>query len=576
MTKKILHVNMSTGEIFTEEIPGKYHLLGGRGLTSAIIAENVPANCHPLSKENRLIFAPGLLTGTTAPCSGRLSVGAKSPLTGTIKESNVGGTASQKIAQLGYAAVVIEGLPEVGRLFALTMNVEGVKLIPADQWKGMNNYELVENVHRQYGTEVSVISIGTAGERTLSMGTVAVSDMDGHPARHAGRGGLGAVMGSKGLKAIIVDAEGAKRVEVKDPARFKAGSKKLVDALRKHPVTNESLKNFGTAIVVNIINEAGALPTRNFSEGRFEGVDRICGEIMTKNIRERKGVPSHPCHPGCVIACSNTYVDKDGKYVTSGLEYETIVMNGANLGIDDIDIIAQIDRLCDDIGLDTVETGATLGVAMEGGLKSFGDGPGAIELIREIDQGTFLGRILGNGAAVTGQVLGVVRVPVVKRQALAAYDPRSIKGIGVTYCTSTMGADHTAGYAVATNVMNVGGSVNPLSKENQVELSRNLQIATAVLDCAGLCIFIAFALLDIPSGMEGVLDMLSALGEEVTPEDFGALGMKILKIERNFNTRAGFTQKHERLPAYFMTEKLEPNKAVFDVSEEEIDTFYNF
>ena len=178
---------------------------------------------------------------------------------------------------------------------------------------------------------------------------------------------------------------------------------------------------------------------------------------------------------------------------------------------------------------------------------------------------------------MTGQVLGVSRVPVVKRQWLPAYDPRAVKGIGVTYCTSSMGADHTSGYAVATNIMNVGGSVNPLDKQNQVELSRNLQVATAVLDSAGLCIFIAFAVLDIPSGMEGVMEMLSAaLGREVSQEEFFIMGQKVLKIEKDFNTRAGFSKKDDRLPRLFTTEKLSPHGAVFDVSDEEIDGFFDF
>jgi aldehyde:ferredoxin oxidoreductase len=577
MLKKILRVNMSSGKIIVDDISNEYPPLGGRGLTSTIIAKEVPANCHALSKDNKLIFAPGILTGTTAPCSGRLSVGAKSPLTGTIKESNVGGTVSQKIARLGYAAIVIEGIPESGKIFALKVDKESASLVSANQWRGLNNYALVEKLQESFGKNISTITIGIAGEKKMSMASVAVSDMDGHPARHAGRGGLGAVMGSKGLKAIIVNAEGAEKVKVADTDLFKKGSKKLVEALKEHPVTNEALKGFGTAIVVNIINEAGGLPTRNFSAGRFEGVANISGERMTEIINERKGVPSHPCHPGCVISCSNTYLDKNGKYLTSALEYETIVMNGSNLGIDDMDVIAKIDRLCDDIGIDTIETGATIGVAMEGGLKNFGDGQGAIELIEEIGKATPLGLILGNGAAVTGQVLGVVRVPVVKRQGLPAYDPRAVKGIGVTYCTSTMGADHTAGYAVATNVMNVGGSINPLSNENQVELSRNLQVATAVLDSAGLCIFIAFAVLDIPKGLEGVLDMLSAtLGHTVTPEEFASIGMSVLKTEQNFNMQAGFTKKDDRLPSFFLNEKLAPHNSVFDISDEKIDKFFDF
>ena len=380
MEKKILRVNMSNGEIYEDAVPDQYRETGGRGLTSALIAAEVPPNSHALSKDNKIVLAPGLLTGTVAPCSGRLSIGAKSPLTGGIKEANVGGTVSQRLARLGYAALIIEGASEADRLYALKIDSKGPVLFSADTWKGMNNYELAANIRQQYGEKVSTISVGSAGERMMSMSTVAVSDMEGHPARHAGRGGLGAVMGAKGLKAIIVDAEGTKPVTVQDPDKMRSGAKKLVSALKEHPVTNESLKDYGTAIVVNIMNEAGALPTRNFREGSFDEAEKISGEKMTEVIKDRKGVPSHPCHPGCVIACSNTYMDEDGNYLTSALEYETIVMNGSNLGISDLDVIARIDRMCDDIGIDTIETGVAIGVAMEGKLKSFGDGKGAIEL----------------------------------------------------------------------------------------------------------------------------------------------------------------------------------------------------
>ena len=577
MEKKILRVNMTTGGISSENVPEEHSYLGGRALTSTIVAREVPPNAHPLSADNKLIFAPGLLSGTTAPCSGRLSVGAKSPLTGGIKEANVGGAASQKIARLGYAAIVIEGAAEPGKLFSLSIDKDGAKLVSTDSFKGLNNYALVEKIREAHGKKAAAICIGTAGERKFSMASIAVSDMEGNPTRHAGRGGLGAVMGSKGLKAIVIDDAGTKAVPAADPDAFKAGAKKLAEALGEHPVTSEGLTQFGTAVLVNLVNEAGALPTRNFRTGAFEGAGKISGEQMTENIKERGGKPSHACHPGCVIRCSNVYHDAEGKYLTAGLEYETIAMNGSNLGIDDIDVIAKIDRLCDDIGIDTIEAGVTLGVAMEAGLKEFGDGKGAIELLEEIGKGTPLGMILGQGAAVTGQTLGVVRVPVVKRQGLPAYDPRAVKGIGVTYATTPMGADHTAGYSVATNLMNVGGTVDPLGTEGQIELSRNLQITTTALDSAGMCLFIAFAIMDIPKGFEGLIEMLGAAHDRAfTADEFTELGMGILKTEKAYNEEMGFGRADDRLPAFFANEKLPPHDAVFDVADESLDELYNF
>jgi aldehyde:ferredoxin oxidoreductase len=236
-----------------------------------------------------------------------------------------------------------------------------------------------------------------------------------------------------------------------------------------------------------------------------------------------------------------------------------------------------LDRLDDDFGLDTIEMGATIGVAMEAGIAEFGDAEAAINLVKEVGKGTPLGRILGNGAAVTGKVFGVERVPTVKGQAMPAYDPRGVQGIGVTYATSTMGADHTAGYAVATNVLGVGGKVDPLTPEGQVELSRNLQIATAAVDSTGMCLFIAFAILDQPETFQALLDVINAFtGQNLTADDVTALGKAVLKNEREFNQKAGFSKIHDRLPAFFRNEKLPPHDVTFAVKDEELDQLFNW
>lgn len=578
---KLIRVDMSTGEIRVEDLANskEYGGFGGRGLTSTIVSKEVPPTCHPLGEKNKLVIAAGLLTGTPAANSGRLSVGAKSPLTGGIKESNVGGSASFKLARLGIRGIVVEGKPEPGRLYCLVVNKDGAALQSADEYKGLKNYELGEKLKEKYGAKVGTVSIGPAGEMKLSAASVAVSDTKGNPSRHAGRGGMGAVMGSKGLKAIVVDDTGAPSVEYADFDAFKEAAAKLRKALQSHDVTKPGggLATFGTNVLVNIINEAGGFPTRNFSSGRFEGADKISGETMHDVIKERGGSTTHAACTTCIIQCSNVYLDKDKNYVTAGLEYETIWANGANCGIDDLDSIAQVDRLCDDYGLDTIEMGCAIGVAMAGGVKAFGDAKGAIELLHEVGKGTPLGRILGNGAAVTGQAFGVEDVPVVKRQGLPAYDPRAVKGQGVTYATSPMGADHTSGYAVATNIMKVGGYVDPLKPEGQVDLSRNLQIATAALDSAGFCVFIAFAILDIPEGLEAIPEMLNArYGWNMTLDDVTKHGQAILKAERAFNAAAGFTRLDDRLPDFFLDKKLAPHDVVFDVPAEQLDEVFNF
>ena len=571
-----LRVDMARKETRLVDL-GEYADYGGRALTSRIVSKEVPPSCHPIGEENMLVIAPGLLTGTSAANSGRLSVGAKSPLTWGIKESNVGGTAARRLALLGIRGIVIEGMAEEGSLYYLLINSEGAFLFPADEYKGLKNYDLVEKLKERHGAKVAIASIGPAGEMRLSAASVAVTDTNGHPSRHAGRGGMGAVMGSKGLKAIVIDAAGAPGVEYHDEQAFKEAARIFRDAVRSHDVSKPggALDVYGTNVLTGIINGAGAYPTRNFSSGQFEGADKVSGETMHDIIKERGGDTSHAACTGCVIRCSNVYLDKAGNYVTSGFEFETIWANGANCGIDDLDAIAQMDRLCDDYGLDTIEMGCAIAVAMAAGVKEFGDAQGAAELLREVGEGTPLGRVIGNGAAVVGQVFGVERVPVVKRQSMPAYDPRAIKGIGVTYATSPMGADHTAGYAVATNIMGVGGTVDPLKPEGQTDLSRNLQVATAVLDSAGLCLFSAFALLDIPEGFAAIPKMINArLGWNLSLDDMTKYGQDVLRTERQFNLAAGFTSADDRLPGFFLREKLPPHNEVFDVPDDELDQVF--
>jgi len=576
---KILRINMGApgGPKVSEEPLGAYEGLGGRALTSAIVSKEVPPLCHPLGEDNKLVIAPGLLSGTASVMSGRVSVGCKSPLTGGIKEANAGGQPSQLLAMLGYSAIVLEGKPKEDNLYKVFISKEGVKISPDHSLKMLGNYELVEKMKKEYGEKMACISIGPAGEMKMCAASVAFTDMEVRPTRHAGRGGVGAVMGAKGVKVIVVSEAGTERRTPRNADKFKGANRLFTEGLKKHPVTGQGLPAYGTNVLANIINEAGAYPTKNFLSGRFDGTQKISGETQAELEKARGGLATHGCHRGCIIQCSGIFMDKDGHYLTKQPEYETVWAFGADCGIDDLDSIAMLDRLCDDCGLDTIEMGATVAVAMEGKIAKFGDAQAAINLLKEVGKGSPLGRILGNGAAVTGKVLGVERVPVVKGQALPAYDPRAVQGIGVTYATSTMGADHTAGYAVATNVLKVGGYVDPLKPEGQVELSRNLQIATAALDSTGMCVFIAFAVLDQPETFQAMIDMLNAFyGWKWTADDFAALGKKVLKEERDFNIRAGFTAKHDRLPEFFKKETLPPHNLTFQVKDEELDQLYNW
>ncbi len=576
---RILRIDMGAegGPKVTETPLGDYAGLGGRAFTSAVVSKEVPPLCHPLGAENKLVIAPGMLSGTTGAMSGRLSIGAKSPLTGGIKEANSGGQASQVLARLGYAAIILEGKPTNEDLYVVTINKDGVEVVADNSLKLLPNYDLVEKLKGRYGESIACISIGTAGEMKMSAASIACTDMELRPTRHAGRGGLGAVMGSKGVKAIVLDDTGMKMRPPKDPEKFKAANKIFVEGLRKHAVTGQALPAYGTNVLTNIINEAGGYPTYNFKDGRFDGAHKISGETQAETETARGGLATHGCHRGCVIRCSGIYHDKDGHFLTKQPEYETVWAHGGHCGISDLDTIAMLDFLDDNYGVDTIEMGVTIGVAMDAGIIKFGDGEGAINLVKEVGRGTPLGRILGSGAAVTGKVFGVERVPVVKGQGLPAYDPRAVKGIGVTYATSTMGADHTAGYAVATNILKVGGDVDPLSAQGQIELSRNLQIATAAVDSTGMCLFIAFALLDQPETFQALIDMLNAFyGLSLTGDDVTELGKKVLRMEREFNARAGFTAAHDRLPTFFKDEAIGPHNVKFDIADEELDKVFNW
>ncbi|MCX6094109.1 MAG: aldehyde ferredoxin oxidoreductase [Candidatus Bipolaricaulota bacterium] len=578
--ERILRVNMTSRTAAFEPMPEAYRNRAGRWLTSSIVHDEVPPTCHPLGPNNKVVFSPGIVTGTASPTSSRISVGGKSPLTGGIKESNAGTGWGRRLARLGIRAIVVEGQPKEKGFWLLKVNARGAELEPADAWTGKRLSEIYPALLTRFGgkEKVNVCAIGVAGEFRMAAAGICFNDQEGRPSRYAGRGGLGAVLGSKGLKAIVVDDSGAKEIPLADKAQFDQGRKKLGAALGAHAITKPkgALNSYGTAVLVNILNEAGGLPTHNFREGRFEGAAKIAGEAIFAGNKERTGaeVYNHACSPGCVIRCSNTWHRSNGSEHTSCIEYESDWAFGANCGIDDLDQIAELNLLCNDYGLDTIETGGTLAVAADGGLWRFGDGKRAIELLHEIGQGTPLGRILGNGAVVTGRAFGVTRVPHVKGQNMPAYEPRAVKGIGMTYAVSTMGADHTSGYTIAPEILGVSGKLDPLNPD-KADLARNFQYATAFIDSTGHCLFIAFAILDIASGFEGTVEECNGvLGTKWTMDDVARIGKEVLDLERDFNRKAGFTALDDRLPEFMRTEPLPPHDTVWDIADREIDRVF--
>ncbi len=563
----IWRVNMGNRSFSREPVPEAWAPLGGRALLARILLDEVIPTCDPLGPSNKLVFAPGLLVGHGLSSCDRISIGAKSPLTGGIKEANAGGRTGLQLAQLGIKALIIEGYPEDGGWWLLHLNADGARFEPGDDFVGMGVYETAPPLLERYGDRVAIALIGPGGEMLMGSSGIQNLDKDSVPSRIAARGGVGAVMGSKKLKAIIIDGSSGQKPPLVDPQGFNQARREYNKALLAHPQTTV-YKDFGTAAMTMMCNTFGALPTRNFSDGQFEHAESLSGEVMRETMLNRGGECeiSHACMAGCIIQSSNIYGDDAGRALVSPLEYETLGLMGSNLGIGDLDVVARLNYEVNDLGLDTIEVGAALGVAAEAGLMEFGDGGRAMQLLAEIRAGTPLGRILGNGAAITGKVFGIERVPVVKGQAMSAYEPRAIKGTGVTYATSPQGADHTCG-------LTIRAQVDHLDPKGQVELSRGSQYKMAGYDSLGACIFAGF-------GFGSALQVISALlnaryGWDVGTDILENLGRESIRLEREFNRRAGFTAADDRLPEWMTREPLPPHKTVFDVPAEELDRIFD-
>jgi aldehyde:ferredoxin oxidoreductase len=566
MRNRIVEVNLADLSVQERETPEHLSNLGGRGLTSTLVLAEVDPLCHPLSPENMLVIAPGLLAGTGLSSANRLSAGAKSPLTGGIKESNSGGTAAFKLARLGFKALMIKGSAPAGKLLGIRVSREGITFEDLAFTAGMGIYAAAEALRQRFGTRVGLILAGPAGEMRMSTACLSVTDPEGEPCRNLGRGGLGAVAGSKGLKAIIIDDAGGE-MHPHDTAAAKDVMKRFADKLKAHPVTGEKFPKYGTAMTLMGVNGLGGLPTRNFSAGTFEKAESLSGETLYQTISSRGGEFAHNCMPGCVIRCSNKYVDPQGKPVVGSVDFETIGLLGANLGLSDLDEVAELNRLCNDIGVDTMETGVALGVLGEAGVFQFGDFPRVRALIEEIGQGTPMGRLIGSGSVACGRAYGVTRVAAVKGQGMAAYDPRAIKGMGMTYAMSPMGADHTAGNAITL-------AVNHMDPAVQLDPVRELHLKYTVMDALGMCIFTGRVSLAETEIIEEAVYAIT--GWKTTFAELLEMGKEILSREREFNRRAGFTAAHDRLPEFMLKEPLPPNKGVFDIPQADLDRFYDF
>jgi len=529
----------------------------------------VRPTCDALGRENKLIVASGWLGDTAVTTAGRCSVGGKSPLTGGVKEANVGGEPGKQLARLGLRALVLEDAPVRLEPRVLWVGKDKCEILPAPELRSAEMDAAFDFLRSRFGERVSFFCIGPAGEMRLGAAAIATTDRTGTQVRFAARGGLGAVMGSKGIKAIVFDDTGSEPELAHDPDGLTAAARDVWQILRDDPKT-QNRHDFGTPAVLAICDSLGILPTRNFQTGHFEEFEAISGERVADLIVGRGGEGERGllCVRGCNIQCSNVFPDSQGKTLVASLQYENIGLLGSNCGIGDVDEVARINHLCNEVGVDTIEAGAAIGVAMEAGVVPFGDAAGAKDLVRQIGKGTPLGRVLGSGVVVTGKVLGVRRVPAVKGQAMPAYDPRSLKGIGVTYATSPQGADHTAG-----NALEMAKALDQKKPEGQVAISLRLQVRAALLDSLGVCLFIRPAFVKNPGLLPRLLN--ARFGWSLTYEDVRKMGLDCLAMERDFNRLAGVPDERCDVPEFMRTEPLPPYDTVFDVPREEMQRIWD-
>ena len=546
--RKYLHINLVDRSISAQEFHGEKIVRAGRYFIAKSLLERGVATMDPLGPDNPLIFSAGPFAGTNFSNANRLSVGCKSPLTGGIKESNAGGTFGFALGQCELAGFTLEGASSEWTLIRITK--EGtVTFEDAQAYLGRGNEECARMLFDKYGKKISYALCGPVGERLGLIAGIAFPDTDGRPSRLAARGGVGAVMGAKRIKAIVID-------QYKMPT-FQ-DRKKVMGAVREYGAklgkeqAIDNFKRFGTATVGDFTNYIGGLPVRNFSVGQLTA-DRDAFKLGGSHIRERNlargGQTAHACMPGCMIECSNVYMDAQGKELVSPLEYETLGLMGSNCGLEDPDDVARLNAVVNDMGVDTIEVGATLGVLMEAGLGAFGDADFMMAALEDIRSGNERGQLLAQGAARVGEHLGVTRVPVIKRQAISAYDPRVIEVTGISMMLTAQGADHTAGNLPAYDC-------KEKTTAELVAASLGAQVAAAAADSLGLCVFGRSVTDTNPDLIVGALN--DAHGTSLDSSFLKTLGREVLELEWAFNRTAGFTEADDELPAFFHEEPLQP------------------
>ena len=562
--RNYLHIDLKNQTVNAVEQQGEELVRVGRYLIARTLVEDNIASVDPLSPENPLIFSAGPFAGTNFSNANRTSVGCKSPLTGGIKEANAGGTFGVALGQLHLSGFTLHGAADDWVIIHLRKD-GSYSFDSAAGFMGKGNFETAALLHEKYGKKVSLALCGPVGEYQGLLAGIAISDTDRRPSRLAARGGVGAVLGSKRVKAIVADLNRMpqlhERKKVIGAVRFyaeKLGEDSMID----------SYKRFGTAMMADYTNHVGGLPVRNFSAGRLVDTDRetmkMGGDFLREQNIARGGEQEHACMPGCLIQCSNVYADADGNEVVSPVEYETLGLLGTNCGIKEPDDLARLNAVANDLGIDTIETGAMVGVLMDAGLGKFGDAGFILEVLDEIRKGTEQGRLWAQGTAAVGEHYGVGRVPVIKRQAISAYDPRVIEATGITMMVTAQGADHTAG-----NVPRM--ETADKSFEEIAAASQDAQVMCAATDSLGFCVFgrtVTMAQLD------AVTDAINAaVGTSLDSSFFNELGRETLRLEREFNRAAGFTEADDELPEFFYKEALAPSNRVARFHAREVNEY---
>ena len=549
----ILRVNLTDKTIKKEELnlDDALKYIGGRGLGTKILMDEVDPMTEPLSIDNKLIFTTGPLTGTSTPTGGRYMVITKSPLTGTVACSNSGGYWGAELKFAGYDAVIIEGKSD--EHVYLNISDDIVEIKDASSIWGKTSGDVTTILEGIHGEKARVATIGPAGENLSK-----ISGIMNERGRAAGRSGVGAVMGSKNLKAIVVRGTG--KVNVNDSVKLKEAFSKSMTKIRENGVTGQGLPTYGSAVLVNIINENGVLPTNNFQESYFDKAEEISGETLAEKYLKKKD----PCFR-CPIGCGR-YCEVDG-IEGSGPEYETIWGFGSNCGVSDLGAIIKANYWCNEYGLDTISASTTIAAAMElyqkGYIKkedlddapelTWGNAEAVVEWTKRMGQGKGLGAKMAEGSYRFCESYGVPELSMsVKKQEMPAYDPRGIQGIGLNYATSNRGGCHVRGYMISPEILSLPQELDRFATDGKAGWTKIFQDFTASIDAVGLCLFTSFAM-----GADDYADLYNSIcGTTLTGNDFVEYGERIWNLERLYNLKAGIDPSQDTLPKRLLEEPI--------------------